>query len=116
MAISERQQRVLDLLKQLNGLEPLKELFWTELNYDRLNEPLSRRGWTEGTANVLADDPVLFAGGGQDNAFHIIYSRLASDQLLSGSERPIVTSFFAIIRMRFSSFQTRTRTGGISSM
>lgn len=56
-----------------------------------MNEPISRRGWAEGTASVLADDPVLFAGGGQDSAFHIIYSRLASDQLFSGSERPVVT-------------------------
>jgi hypothetical protein len=32
-----------------------------------------------------------FCGWGEDAAFHIIYSRLASDQLLSGSERPIVT-------------------------
>jgi adenine-specific DNA-methyltransferase len=52
-------------------LEPLKELFWAELNYDRVNEPLSRRGWTEPTVNVLADDPVLFAGGGQDR-WHFI--------------------------------------------
>lgn len=90
-AISERPQRTLDLLKQFSGLEPLKELFWSELNYDQVNKPLSRRGWPQATVNLLADDPVLFAGGGEDNAFHIIYSRLASDQLLSGSERPVVT-------------------------
>ena len=32
----ERQQNVLDLLKGLRGIEPLKQLFWSELNYQRV--------------------------------------------------------------------------------
>ena len=91
MAKPERQQQVLDLLKGLRGLDPLKKLFWEELNYERVNQPLSRRGWTESANEALADDPVLFAGGGEDNAFHVIYSRLASDKLLIGKERPVVS-------------------------
>ena len=87
----ERQQNVLDLLKALRGIEPLKKLFWSELNYQRVNQPLSRRGWTEPASKALADDPVLFAGGGEDNAFHVIYCRLASDALSRGFERPVVT-------------------------
>jgi hypothetical protein len=87
----ERQQSVLDLLKGLRGIEPLKQLFWSELNYQRVNQPLSRRGWTEAASTALADDPVLFAGGGEDNAFHVIYCRLASDALARGFERPVVT-------------------------
>src|ERR1035437_8827501 len=87
----ERQQSVLDLLKGLRGIEPLKQLFWSELNYQRVNQPLSRRGWTESASQALADDPVLFAGGGEDNAFHVIYCRLASDALSRGFERPVVT-------------------------
>jgi aminoglycoside N3'-acetyltransferase len=87
----ERQQSVLDLLKGLRGIEPLKQLFWSELNYQRVNQPLSRRGWTESASKALADDPVLFAGGGEDNAFHVIYCRLASDALARGFERPVVT-------------------------
>ena len=83
----ERQQTVLELLKNLRGLEPLKELFWSELNYDRVNEPLSRRTWTDTAAQALAEDPVLFAGGGSSNDFHVIYARLASNQLLLGQER-----------------------------
>jgi hypothetical protein len=31
------QQSVLNILENLNGLAPLKELFWTELQYDRIN-------------------------------------------------------------------------------
>jgi len=91
MSRPERQQNVLDLLKGLRGIEPLKQLFWSELNYQRVNQPLSRRGWTESASKALVDDPVLFAGGGDDNAFHVIYCRLASDALSRGFERPVVT-------------------------
>ncbi len=85
----ERQQAVQDLLQNLKGLEPLKMLFWTDLNYDRVNQPLSRRGWKESVASLLAVDPVLFASGA--DAFHVIYARLASDRLLIGDERPVVS-------------------------
>jgi methylase of polypeptide subunit release factors len=85
----QRQQSVLNLLKNFKGIDPLKKLFWTELNYDRVNESLSRRGWSENVAKLLAEDPVLFASGAND--FHIIYGRLASDKLLMGDERPVVS-------------------------
>jgi hypothetical protein len=85
----ERQQAVQELLYGLKGLEPLKKLFWSELNYDRVNQPLSRRGWKEGVAGLLADDPVLFASGA--DAFHVIYARLASNKLQIGDERPVVS-------------------------
>lgn len=87
----QRQQQVLDLLKDLRGIDPLKKLFWEELSYERVNQPLSRRGWTDSVGKALADDPVLFAGGGDGNAFHVIYCRLASDKLLLGGERPVVS-------------------------
>src|SRR5947207_15325597 len=90
MSRPERQQNVLDLLKGLCGIEALKQLFWSELNYERVNQPLSRRGWTESAGMALADDPVLFAAGGEANAFHVIYGRLASDDLARGLERPVV--------------------------
>jgi len=93
----ERQQSVLTLLKDLRGLDPLKELFWSELNYERVNEPLSRRTWTDTAAQALAEDPVLFAGGGSSNDFHVIYARLASNQLLLGQERPASSRFFPIL-------------------
>lgn len=34
---------------------------------------------------------MLFAGGGENGDFHVIYGRLASDRLLLGAERPVVT-------------------------
>ena len=85
----QRQQSVLNLLSTFKGIEPLKKLFWSELSYDRVNQSLSRRGWKENVANLLADDPVLFASGAND--FHVIYGRLASDKLLMGDERPVVS-------------------------
>jgi len=91
MPQNQRQQQVLDLLKDLRGIDPLKKLFWEELSYERVNQPLSRRGWTDSVGKALADDPVLFAGGGDGNAFHVIYCRLASDKLLLGGERPVVS-------------------------
>jgi type I restriction-modification system DNA methylase subunit len=86
---TERQQSVLNLLQGLKGQEPLKKLFWTELNYDKANSPLSRKGWGEQASSALADDPTLFATGGKD--FHVIHSRLRSEKLLMGMERPVVS-------------------------
>ena len=86
---TERQQSVLDLLQNLKGQDPLKKLFWTELNYDKVNSPLSREGWGEQASSALADDPVLFASGGND--FHVIHARLKTDRPLMGMERPVVS-------------------------
>lgn len=86
---TQRQQSVLDLLQSLKGQEPLKKLFWTELNYDKANSPISRKGWGDQASGALADDPVLFATGGND--FHVIHSRLKSEKLLMGMERPVVS-------------------------
>lgn len=49
----ERQQSVLSVLQNLRGMEPLKKLFWSELNYDKVNKPLSRRGWGDQAAAIL---------------------------------------------------------------
>ncbi|MFO7995729.1 MAG: DNA methyltransferase [Dehalococcoidia bacterium] len=88
----EREQSVLELLRNLRGLEPLRKLFWSELNYDHVNQPLSRRSWNQTAANALVQDPVLFAGGGQNNDFHVVYCRLPQERLLLGQERPVVNA------------------------
>ena len=87
----DHQANILNLLQNFHGIEPLRELFWTELNYDRQNDGLSRRDWTETAKNALAEDPVLFATGGAADAFHIIYTRLNSDRLLLTAERAIIS-------------------------
>ena len=89
MTRPERQQTVLDILQDFRGPEPLKQLFWSELNYSRVNTPLSRGKWNATAADSLAADPVLFATGG--DGFHIIHSRLPTDKLLMGQERPVVS-------------------------
>ena len=87
----DHQANIFKILKNLRGIEPLRELFWTELNYDRQNDGLSRGNWTETAKNALADDPVLFATGGIGEAFQVIYARLNSDRLLLTAERPVIS-------------------------
>jgi len=53
------QQNILGLLKKLSGLDPLKQLFWTELNYKRISKPLSRVVGARKPQPLLADDPLL---------------------------------------------------------
>ncbi len=81
------QPTILSTLKNLRGLEPLKQLFWQHLNYDRVNQPLPRQDWGEGARQALADDPVLFADA---NGFHVLYCRLAADRLRLTDERAVV--------------------------
>ena len=85
------QENILNILQDFHGIEPLRELFWTELNYDRQNDGLSRGNWTETAKNALAEDPVLFATGGIGEAFQVIYARLSSDRLLLTAERPVIS-------------------------
>ncbi|MDE3090367.1 MAG: class I SAM-dependent DNA methyltransferase, partial [Chloroflexota bacterium] len=85
-------QSILDLLHNLRGLDGLKQLFWSELNYERVNESLPRRNWSETAANALAANPLLFAAGGNREDFHILYARLNSDRLLLGLERPVIST------------------------
>ena len=85
------QENILNILQEFHGIEPLRELFWTELNYDRQNDGLSRGDWGDTARNALAEDPVLFATGGIDNAFHVIYARLNADRLLLTTERPVIS-------------------------
>ena len=82
---------VLNIIGELRGTDPLKELFWSQLNYERVNQTLSRRGWGKAANEALAEDPLLFASGGADEAFHVIYARLASEKLVRTPERPVVS-------------------------
>src|SRR2546428_11709547 len=91
MTRPERQQTVLNILKDFRGLDSLKQLLWSELNYQRVNQPVTRQGWTDTASKALAEDPVLFAGGGVDNAFQVIYARLESDRLLLGQQRSVIS-------------------------
>ncbi len=91
MSERQRQEAILELLDDFHGLESLRELFWSKLNYHRVNQPLSRRGWTATQSGVLAEDPVLFASAGDEDAFRVIYCRLDDERLLLTRERTIVS-------------------------
>ena len=85
------QTRILDILQNFHGIEPLKQLFWGELNYDRHDDPISRGDWNQSDKSNVVDDPVVFATGGGDSGFHLIYTRLDSDRLPLTAERPIIS-------------------------
>ena len=88
---SSHQTRILDILQNFRGIQPLKELFWRELNYDRHNDPISRGDWNQSDKSNVVDDPLLFATGGGESGFHLIYIRLDSDRLPLTAERPIIS-------------------------
>jgi hypothetical protein len=95
MAQVERKQTVLTILQNLSDLDGLKTLFWEELNYQRQNKPLGVRDWPAPAKKALTGDPILFASGGEDDAFHVIYCRLDSDTLSRGLERPVVSQLLS---------------------
>lgn len=90
MSNLELQQSVNKLLSSLQELKQLKELF-SELNYNIVNQSLSRRNWHDKASQALAEDPLLLATGGVDQSFYIIYACLKSKNLLLELERRVVS-------------------------
>jgi hypothetical protein len=89
MASLEQQQVILDLLKKLRSTDTLKRLF-TELNYNLINKSISRESLGRNFEKELAKDPVLFAAGGNNDEFQIIYLQLNHDDVRRTVERPLV--------------------------
>ena len=85
----ENTQRIRELLEDFQGIEPLKKLFWVELNYDRANTPIDNL--PKGTADLVAEPPLCFATGGRHNDFRIIYVKLKTERLRKTDERQIIT-------------------------
>src|SRR5437879_8877786 len=90
MAEGEFRQAIYDLLSQWHGLDSLKDLFWSQLNYDRVNQPLARTGWPKAASDALTGEPMVFAEAGEGGQFKILYARLASDRLRLIDERAVV--------------------------
>lgn len=80
----------LNALRQEHSLEPLKELFWTDLSYSRVNKPLPTRNWPQPLKDSLVEAPLHLATSGKDNDFDIFYFRLNNERLLLTVERPLV--------------------------
>src|SRR5207249_9404518 len=63
----DRPDSVQKLLTGLHGLDSLKKLFWTELNYTRANTQLPYQTWSADGDHTLVDDPTLLAVGRPDH-------------------------------------------------
>lgn len=96
-------------LLNLNREKSLKELFWTQLNYERVNQELSRRRLGDRAASELAGDPILLASGGQNDDFRVIYSRFKSDRLLKQKEREVVEKLLPDNPYSLFVFSNKTR-------
>jgi hypothetical protein len=90
MADTTLEQAVYRLLSDWHGLDSLKTLFWTELNYDRVNEPVSTQDWPGAAKDPLAGQPIIFAQAGEGGQFKVLYARLAGDRLRLTGERAVV--------------------------
>lgn len=89
-------QKRLEALGKPRSIDALKQLFWSDLEYTRAVSPLPYHSWPDTTRQYIdgtdKDGPILlFATGGHDNGFHIIYIHLASPTLSLSQEREIVT-------------------------
>lgn len=80
----------LEELKQQHDLEPLKQLFRIDLNYNYDDSELSTRDWSQAMRDTIKEPPLLLARGGKNNDFDIIYIHLKDNELLLTHERPIV--------------------------
>ena len=88
MPTPQNTERLLNLLQNLRGIEPLRQLFWVELNYHRIDEPIENI--PEAIADCLAEASRRFAAGGRDKDFHIIYARLNTETLRKTAERRLI--------------------------
>lgn len=109
MSSSSLEKSVKKSLLNLNREQTLKELFWSKLNYDRVNQELSRRNWSDRVASELASDPLLLASGGKNSDFRVIYSRLKGDRLFKQKEREIVNKFLPDNPYRLFVFSNEAR-------
>jgi hypothetical protein len=78
---------VLEILGSFKGTGPLRELL-AQLNYDPLNEPVSRNDWPEPAKVALAQDPRIYGQAAGD--FYVIYAQLAADKLKLTDERTVI--------------------------
>ena len=88
MPTLENTQHIFSRLQDFQGIEPLKQLFWVDLNYNRENIPID--DLPESVMSLVAEAPLCFATGGRDSDFYIIYVQLKTEKLLKTHERQII--------------------------
>lgn len=85
--IAARISSTLGQLTTNHSIEPLKQLFCSDLNYHHENAWLPR-SWVDASNTHIVEDPLLLATG--EGGFSIIYTRLKADQLIRDHERQVV--------------------------
>ena len=89
---TEVEREVEGSLRRLTTTDELKRLFWSTLSYDRVSAPVPRGEWATGATRLFADDPMLLAAAGPEQAFHVVYSRFASGTLSLTDERVLLSA------------------------
>jgi hypothetical protein len=87
-ALESKVQDCLVNLRDKKNIEPLKKLFLTHLNYDRVNKSISTRSIKDSLREKFVDDPTVLAESSESGEFKIIYTPL--HQLSKCDEREIV--------------------------
>jgi len=80
--MDDTRRAVYGLLHQMptDGLSAAKQLFFTELNYPRVDSPLSYRGWPDRVAQTLTGPPTLLARHESEfGHFDIIYAQISPE-------------------------------------
>ena len=83
----EHQTDILNILENFHGIEPLRKLFWTELNYDHENTALPYQDKN----NDLASAPVLWVTGGGHTTMRCSSSIGACSSTSSSAEAGLTT-------------------------
>lgn len=79
--------QILESFSNAKSAAPLRELL-AQLNYDPLNEPVSREDWPEQAKVALASDPRLY--GQAAGEFYVIYAQLRAEKLKLTEERLVI--------------------------
>src|SRR5690242_11075518 len=83
----------LEALCTQGSLDPLKKMFWTDLGYKRVNQPLPYHNWRDSSTvehYLCPDDPLLLFATNEQGNYDIIYIHLSSQDLPLTHERPII--------------------------
>jgi hypothetical protein len=83
--LESKVQNCLTDLRDKKNIEPLKKLFLTHLNYDRVNKPIVVKDSIRGK---FVDDPTVLAQSSDSGDFKIIYAPI--ERLSKVDERAIV--------------------------
>ncbi len=84
-------ETISSLLGNFRSVDSLKKLLWTELNYDRANQPLPLDSWTERQREGIAAEPTVIAThDSQFGSFDIIYCPIDQWDRARGIEREAI--------------------------